>query len=47
MPMMIKMTPTMPAGRIGLERPPAADEVDNQNHDRDHEQDVNESAHGI
>jgi len=47
MPTMIKIIPTMPAGFIGLEGPPAADEVDDQDHDRDHEQNVNESAHGI
>ncbi len=45
--MMIKMIPTMPVGLIRLERPPAADEVDDQNHDRNHEQNVNESAHRI
>jgi len=37
----------MPAGFIGLQSPPAADEIDDQNHDRDYEQDVNESAHRV
>jgi len=43
MPTIIKMIPIMPAGFIGLQSPPR-DEVDDQNHDRDYEQDVNESA---
>ena len=41
------MIPIMPAGFIGLQSPPAADEVDDQNHDRDYEQNVNESAHRV
>src|SRR6202040_1878134 len=47
MPTIIKMIPIMPAGFIGLQSPPAADEVDDQNHDRDYEQNVNESAHRV
>src|SRR5438876_173839 len=32
MPTIIKMIPIMPAGFIGLQSPPAADEIDDQNH---------------
>ncbi len=43
------MMPTMPAGFIktSLQWPPARDQLNDQHHNRDDEQDVNESAQGI
>jgi len=47
MPTMIRMMPIMPAGFIGLERAASAEEVDDQNYNREHEQNMNESAQGV
>jgi hypothetical protein len=37
----------MPAGFIWLECAASAEKVDDQDYNRDHEQNVNESAHGV
>src|SRR5438477_13181505 len=47
MPTMIKMMPIMPAGFIGLKCASAAEEVDDQDYNREHEQNMNESAQGV
>jgi len=45
-PTMIRTMPTIAAGFIvaSLQRAPALDQIDNQNHNRKNEQDMNESA---
>src|SRR5947209_7363104 len=49
MPTMIRMTPIIPAGftlRI-LERPPAANQLQNEHHQGDHQQDVNVRSQNV
>src|SRR6266566_9130408 len=49
MPMTMRTMPTIAAGFIGgnLQRSAALDQIDNQHHNRNDEQDVNESAQRI
>jgi len=49
MPTIISMMPTMAAGFIdvSLQRAAALDQIDNQHHNRNDEQDVNESTHRV
>ena len=37
----------MPAGFIGLERAASAEEIDDQDYNREYEQKMNESAQGV
>jgi hypothetical protein len=43
----MRTIPTIPAGFINLQGPPAGDELDDQHDQSDHEQQVNESTQRI
>jgi hypothetical protein len=47
MPTMIRMMPITPIGFIGSECAASAEEVDDQDYNREHEQNVNESAQRV